>query len=197
MRRRQRSFRERWNLTVVLVSRVVRLWVGDPARLLDVGILNCRRTAALQITAWHSFHACLKLLSPIWIGFLFSRFLQVPILCGNSRGCRWEPAAGLHVDTKQSNCALISRLLQRLLPVSSHTLFYTDRRTSSYYSQRMLALSAAPAEPTATYRNETERAEIYGKHFYFLWFMLLFSSIYSVFSTRFKHFFGQYFRMNK
>jgi len=50
MRCGQCSFRKRRNLTVVLVTRVVGFWVIDPARLLDVGVLNCRRTRALRIT---------------------------------------------------------------------------------------------------------------------------------------------------
>lgn len=48
--------------------------MSDPARLLDVGILNCRRTTTLHITAWHSFQVCLKLLSPLWVGGFFFAF---------------------------------------------------------------------------------------------------------------------------
>jgi len=95
---------------------------------------------------------------------------------GMSRG---HQAKQLSTDFS-SLCFHISRLLQRLLPVSSsHTLFYTDR-SPSYCAQRMLALSAAPAEPTAPCRNWTERAEIYGKHFCFLYFAI-FQHLFSIF----------------
>lgn len=76
MRRWQCSLRERRDLAVVLVTGIVRLWMRHPARLLDVGVLNCRRTRALGITntPYDAFT------------LIFLHFIQVPTLCGNSQG---------------------------------------------------------------------------------------------------------------
>lgn len=69
MRCWQCSLRERRDLAVVLVTGIVRLWMRHPARLLDIGILNCRKARALGITNT-LYAACI----PIFFTFYTSSY---------------------------------------------------------------------------------------------------------------------------
>lgn len=114
MRRWQCSLRERWDLAVVLVTGIVRLWMRHPARLLDVGVLNCRRTRVLGITNTPGRHflCCIHLVFYILYKFLHSLVV--------SKGWKCERAAGSYIarisGSKESWSWLHHALLSPLEP---------------------------------------------------------------------------------
>lgn len=170
MRCWQCGLRERRDLAVLLVTGIVRLWMRHPARLLDIGVLNCRRTRALGITNT-PYAAFIPIFLP---------FIQVPALCGNSQKLGiWNTSSTS--QSQQGSLVLAppcsAFTFRALVPWfhPTHWNIHNHHKAPNSGSQGRII---PPGGLTTQSMTPTERTEMYVMHLYFVWFILAFFTLF-------------------